>query len=106
MAVYPDTDAQITADQVLHVVFILAVSLVNCQLLLVVLRQGRQLYLNQRHWLLVTAVVGDVLLAVFSLVVDSRLAFSDYSGLRCAEIMNAYVYRRYAVDNLTLAPIL
>ncbi|XP_005101305.1 uncharacterized protein LOC101861667 [Aplysia californica] len=91
MAGTVDPEAQRTALMALSVIFIIGILVGNFALLYIILRRGCPL-MNTRKFLIFTLAGGDILLALYSLIIFARKIFEKHFRLNCETEFVSMVY--------------
>ncbi|XP_059176860.1 uncharacterized protein LOC131956440 [Physella acuta] len=94
-----DFDAYIKTTKALHIVFIIVIVLCNGALIFRIWRQ-KQFFYSAKYLLLVSLSIGDIFLALFSMVVSTRTLFQDFAigELTCSLLLTVGVYQTHLIN--------
>ncbi|CAL1546466.1 unnamed protein product [Lymnaea stagnalis] len=84
------------AMKALNIIFIILILLANGLLIFKNVRKGDFMY-KPKTLTILSLAIGDVLLALFPVVVQTNMLFNIYAGRQCTVIMPADVYMYYLI---------
>ncbi|XP_059176852.1 uncharacterized protein LOC131956435 [Physella acuta] len=92
-------DAYIKTTKALYIIFIILIVLCNGALIFRIWSQ-KQFFYSAKYLLLVSLSIGDIFLALYSLVILTRLWFHDFSigEATCSLLLTAVVYQAYLIN--------
>ncbi|XP_059176863.1 uncharacterized protein LOC131956442 [Physella acuta] len=94
-----DFDTYLTTTKALHISFIILIVLSNGALIFRIWLQKHFFY-SAKYLLLVSLSIGDIFLALYSLVISTRIWFQDFSKgeLTCTLWITAGVYQTHLIN--------
>ncbi|XP_059176856.1 uncharacterized protein LOC131956437 [Physella acuta] len=97
--IYFDDDAYVKTTKALHIVFIILIVLSNGALIFRIWSQ-KQFFYSAKYLLLVSLSIGDIFLALYSLVIQTWVLFQDLSQREagCRLTITAAVYKTFLLN--------
>ncbi|CAL1543983.1 unnamed protein product [Lymnaea stagnalis] len=93
-----DPIAYLKANKALYIIFIILILLANGLLIFKNVRKGDFMY-KPKSLTILSLAIGDVLLALFPMVVQTKVLFGDYAvtGLSCSTTITSGAYSPYLI---------